>query len=706
MSAPPLSSAHNVTPLLPCNNTRKERIALRHESATANNVIRNHIMKKTETASMTGSELIRKLSKDWLERDGESFVRIRTRGRLGWEESLKEGTPYSSYLLESPSMEELIRRAYALASNTISAMDIPSKVTVRLGGGGSCTEGRNVYVATDYFDDGTLSTGEKLDIFLGLTAHEGSHLLYTEFPLMKKAAGVHPLCANLLNIIEDERIERNLGEDKPGLANYLKAVKRHYFGRYAGRTEGPGEATTLQKILNCILGLIRYPRLLREEEMVEYGTLLLKVEKILTPYPDTTASAERAAEKIFRLIVDEYGRESGTEDAGKGEPSPEKSGRESPSADSGEDSTDGGDDNASGDCGDQERDSGNEDEDTTGEGRPGGRSMEECLEAMESDLKKIADALDEVAGSPLQPDVEGCSSLSGDRMSDAVSADRELLAKICEGEVETGSSKDIIFTRQKEYREGYMSALEEVKQYVPAVRRVVKGRCLEYSLTHLGMRSGVLDTGKLAEAVQGVPTVYKRQGEVHSDRACVCILVDESGSMCRHGRMQAARKTAVLLNEALSSIPNIELFIYGHTADCERSGNTELNIYREKGYAPKYALGSLEPRSNNRDGMAILETALRVRKQTREEVLMFIISDGEPAAEDYFGMKAIGHTKECVEKAEAMGFRIVQICINANYDPALMFRHFIKMENLGTLARDLGREIAKALSSKIKTHVI
>ena len=53
-----------------------------------------------------------------------------------------------------------------------------------------------------------------------------------------------------------------------------------------------------------------------------------------------------------------------------------------------------------------------------------------------------------------------------------------------------------------------------------------------------------------------------------------------------------------------------------------------------------------------------------------------------------------------------MGFRIVQICINANYDPALMFRHFIKMENLGTLARDLGREIAKALSSKIKTHVI
>ena len=473
-------------------------------------------------------------------------------------------------------------------------------------------------------------------------------------------------------------------------------------------TEGSEEASPLQKILNCILGLIRYPRLLREEEMVEFGELLLKVEKILTPYPDSTASAERAAEKIFELIIKEYGRESGSEkeDSGKGNPSPEESENEDPSPDKSEDSADESDAEASGEGTDLESDSGEENVEDTGEDRPSERSREENVKAMESDLEKIADALEEVAGGPVQPDIEGCSSLRGDRMADAVSTDRELLAKICEGEVETGSSKDVIFTRQKEYRDGYMSALEEVKQYVPAVRKVIKGRCVEYSLTHLGMRSGVLDTGKLAEAVQGVPTVYKRQGEVRSDRACVCMLVDESGSMYRHGRMLAARKTAVLLNEALSSIPNIELFIYGHTADCERSGVTELNIYREKGYAPKYALGYLEPRSNNRDGLAILETALRVRKQTKEEVLMFIISDGEPAAENYFGMRAIGHTKECVEKAEAMGFRIVQICINANYDPALMFRHFIKMENLGTLARDLGREIAKALSSKIKTHVI
>ena len=97
---------------------------------------------------------------------------------------------------------------------------------------------------------------------------------------------------------------------------------------------------------------------------------------------------------------------------------------------------------------------------------------------------------------------------------------------------------------------------------------------------------------------------------------------------------------------------------------------------------------------------------MRVRKQTDEEVLMFVISDGAPAAQNYIGREAIAHTKACVQKAEGMGFRIVQICINASYDPALMFRHYVKLENLGSLAKDLGTEITKALQSRIKSHLI
>lgn len=656
-------------------------------------------MEKARKNPMTDSELIEKLSKDWIERDGDSFVRIRKTGRLGWETTLEKGTPYSSYLLDSPSMEDLIQRAYPMAKQTISAMDTPFKVNVKLSDTRSCTEAKNVYVATEYFDSENLSTGEKLDIFLGLTAHEGSHLLYTQFDQMGKAAGVHPLCGNLLNIIEDERIERLLGEEKPGLANYLKAVKEYYFGKYASRHEGSEDEglSRLERIINCILGIVRYPRLLKESEMVEFGSLLLQVEDILTPYPDSTVAAEQAAEKIFALIQEEYKKDgkSSSEKRKSGKKPDKRNSLDDPGKGSGSDGCD--------TC-DEVKNKKRINSDSGKEGEPS--PAESAMRSMEKDLRAIASSLEDVAGGPVQPDIEGCGALKTSDKAEAIKEDHGLLADICEGIVEKGHGKDVIFRKAPEDTERYMRSLDKVKQYIPAIRRVVKGHCKEYKYTHMGMRSGILDTSKLAEAVQGVPTVYIRQGAVHSDRACVCILVDESGSMIREGRMDAARQTAVLLNEALSGIPNIELFMYGHSADEETQGHTDLRIYREKDYSPKHTLGSLEARDNNRDGIAILETAMRVRKQTDEEVLMFVLSDGAPAAQNYIGREAIAHTKACVQKAEGMGFRIVQICINASYDPALMFEHYVKLENLGSLASDLGKEIAKALRSKIKSHLI
>ena len=656
-------------------------------------------MEKARKNPMTDSELIEKLSKDWIERDGDSFVRIRKTGRLGWETTLEKGTPYSSYLLDSPTMEELIQRAYPMARQTISAMDTPFKVNVKLSDTRSCTEAKNVYVATEYFDSEKLSAGEKLDIFLGLTAHEGSHLLYTQFDQMGKASGVHPLCGNLLNIIEDERIERLLGEEKPGLANYLKAVKEYYFGKYASRHEGSEDdgLNRLERIVNCILGIVRYPRLLKESEMVEFGSLLLQVEDILTPYPDSTVAAEQAAEKIFALIQEEYKKDgkSSSEKRKSGKKPDKRNSLDDPGKGSGSDGCD--------TC-DEVKNKKRINSDSGKEGEPS--PAESAMRSMEKDLRAIASSLEDVAGGPVQPDIEGCGALKTSDKAEAIKEDHGLLADICEGIVEKGHGKDVIFRKAPEDTERYMRSLDKVKQYIPAIRRVVKGHCKEYKYTHMGMRSGILDTSKLAEAVQGVPTVYIRQGAVHSDRACVCILVDESGSMIREGRMDAARQTAVLLNEALSGIPNIELFMYGHSADEETQGHTDLRIYREKDYSPKHTLGSLEARDNNRDGIAILETAMRVRKQTDEEVLMFVLSDGAPAAQNYIGREAIAHTKACVQKAEGMGFRIVQICINASYDPALMFEHYVKLENLGSLASDLGKEIAKALRSRIKSHLI
>lgn len=84
---------------------------------------------------------------------------------------------------------------------------------------------------------------------------------------------------------------------------------------------------------------------------------------------------------------------------------------------------------------------------------------------------------------------------------------------------------------------------------------------------------------------------------------------------------------------------------------------------------------------------------------------MFIISDGVPCADDYGSMAAIKHTRDCVRKVEKMDFSVVQICIEASYDPKLMFNHFVSLTDMGRLSIEMGKVIKNAVLRKTKTHV-
>ena len=173
-----------------------------------------------ERPFMTRAE-IEDLMRDWFDRDGETFIRISDKDRVGWEDTLDAGADYSTYILESPTQEDLIRRGYTLASEMLTAMNLPRKVRLRISRtGDSATDLKTVTVCTEYFDDKTLTVGAKLDIFMGLTIHEGCHVLYTT-PTKPEDFGVNKrIIHTLWNIIEDERIEEKLGETKPGFARF------------------------------------------------------------------------------------------------------------------------------------------------------------------------------------------------------------------------------------------------------------------------------------------------------------------------------------------------------------------------------------------------------------------------------------------------------------------------------------------------------
>ena len=299
----------------------------------------------------------------------------------------------------------------------------------------------------------------------------------------------------------------------------------------------------------------------------------------------------------------------------------------------------------------------------------------------------IKEALESLTGDPAK------SSVSAESQSETVKANRNLVGKICEGRAERGTQGDTVVMKAMPVMDKYNDSLARVRRYIPAISKSLKCSSMEYKLIHRGMRSGMLDTGKIAEAFQGVPTVYMREGQVKSDRIAVCILIDESGSMYGDGET-AARDTAVLLNEAIGTLQNVDLYIYGHSTD----GGTALYVYREKSYRPKYALGGTDSRWGNNDGTAIREAAARVRRHTKENVLFFMISDGAPN-------ESVETVRQAVLDVEKQGFAIVAVSIEPTYDPSLMYHRNVNLTDMSTLAVDLGKMVKKAIADNTNRKI-
>lgn len=671
-------------------------------------------------------DYIAELSKDWLSRDGSTFVHKRNHGTLGWEKTLKPGQGYSAYLLDSPTQMDILKRAYPLAKNITIAMGTPRGVDVKLCNNGSRTNGKTIYVATDVFNHDEIENGRKLDVFLGFTVHEGAHVLYTDFLDREYLDGLKSSEArwvkHIANIIEDEYIERNIGDRKPGLANFLEAAKWYAFGQY---TESYGEKKPepFIELVNAFLGLVRYPKLLNDDLINRYGKYLLEARDVLTPYPACTSECNTAALKIFdifKAFLDDSAKESLAND--------NKEPDDDVNSDSRTESIETDDDQL--DCDDDtevEISFGNDDEeasendadendktkviriefrtDEETEEETGHISVSPRLQAkideaisrlLEEELEKIEDTLDLAA-----PDAN--DGTDSDRNADVLNSNR-FNNEIAEGTLEEGDHKLVFFRNGIENRDQYEKDYNTIRPYVNDIRKSIKSHFKEYRLIHHSQKHGKLESRKLTEAYLGSKTTYVRKGEVQTDKIAVCVLVDESGSM-GYKKSKAARQTAILLNEALSGIPDIELFIYGHTGDQISIGSTELIVYKDKKYNAPFALGDIQSRYENRDGMAILEVARRVRKQTDRPVLMFIISDGSPSASNYRGMSAIRDTREKVEQTEAMGISPVQICIEADYDPALMFKNFLYMTDISKLSLNLTKTIKDSLKHSTRTHL-
>ncbi|MBK5938220.1 hypothetical protein [Halochromatium roseum] len=95
-------------------------------------------------------------------------------------------------------------------------------VAVRVGGHEALTDGQTIVVPA------LPSDSALLPVAWGYLAHEAAHLRYTDFTVYRRAAqDGDALSGQILNILEDVRIERALAGPYPGTRETLQAVCAH-----------------------------------------------------------------------------------------------------------------------------------------------------------------------------------------------------------------------------------------------------------------------------------------------------------------------------------------------------------------------------------------------------------------------------------------------------------------------------------------------
>lgn len=573
------------------------------------------------------------------------------------------GYSYGSAYASSTSGDEFellktfLIKATKEARDLIVILDFPFKVRICYDSSVPVLKDnqKRIFVPTGMLTDKTKTDEEKLGIFCGLAAHEAAHLKYTTKNVIDSFLNKvltesireeeKGLIKNFIMMVEDERIEDSLLRERPGYIEFIEKEKTYEYKKFVDRVKAD-DSQYSQFFLN-LYRLIRFPENVDIDILNNYTEVYEGIGNLITPLPESSKEVCITAKKACDLILKAFDVEN---------------------------------------MSDEEKEEFFTSMKTIN--NAASYSYETLLYGLDGDLMEAPPS------TSVAPNLK--DSTTG-----------ALLEGLTEGESFCGDSKNTFFSKADGDFTEYQRSLCRVKKYIPAIKKLVAGHDKNYEFNIFGCRSGLLDTNKLAEAYQGVPQVYVRKGKVTTNKTTVCILIDESGSM-GYSKMKTARDTAILLNEALKDIKGVDLYIYGQTADIIYSGSTEIRIYREGssiGYNP-HALGSAEARCENRDGVAIKEVALRVRKLTQEPVIMFIISDGSPSAVNYRGYEAMEDTAKKVKEVEKMGIQTIAVTIDSYHGVDRMYPRNIDLsENLEAFPKLLSRYI-KDIIVKDKKSVV
>lgn len=207
----------------------------------------------------------------------------------------------------------------------------------------------------------------------------------------------------------------------------------------------------------------------------------------------------------------------------------------------------------------------------------------------------------------------------------------------------------------------------------------------------INVRNAVRNDGRL---------FYKRKLPHDRTDIAVAILNDESGSMSSANRITHARSASITLHDFCKGLC-IPAAIYGHTEldDVELYAYAEFDSIDNK---DQYRLMDMSARGGNRDGAALRYVAERLMTRPEAIKLLIVISDGQPAADNYYGTEAEADLRGIKKEYSAKGIQMFAAAIGSD-KPNIQRIYgdgFLDITDLEKLPVNLGRLIIQKVRNQ------
>jgi len=690
-----------------------------------------------------------------------------------WDYSAPVYSSYSTKELATKNLYKLAahRRAIANFVSIVTGQSIPVKFSTK---GDSYTDGKVVTISAN------IAEPKEFDPAVGLALHEGSHIKLSNFDILRdlemviiRIIGIEEskrldeisnqkgvtyfagVVKDILNYVEDRRIDNFIYKSAPGYRDYYRSMYDKYFNDPAIDRGMKSDEFTEENFESYMFRLINLhskfskPNALKRMPEIARIIKLNEISRL-----KTTEDALKIALEVYAILIDAIepltpqqqqkgqGQGSGNGQAGEGE---QEAGEDDIEVDmSGDDgdSENGDNENGSGDDGDMSGDGNEPAEDGKGvkgkivikPGKGNGKPAEGRLSQRQIDIirKKIEKQKEFLRGKIKKTKVSSTEAKQLESIEEA-GAEMKVVAQDYYGNGNSFKGIECVVVKKMTRN------LMEQDNFPLTSKRYNKTEDTMYDQYSKevaeGIRIGTLLGKKMQVRGESRETIFNRQlvgkmdkrmvsslgyGNEHVfytreidmfKKANLHISVDASGSMGGE-KWRKTMTNIVALAKAVDMIPNLNIQISFRTTTGELPYIVLAYDSRvDKFMKVKQLFGYLHPNGTTPEGLCF-EAVMKQMVGSNGEVDSYFlnISDGEPyfhgKGMSYSGSNAAKHTRKMMKSIEGMGIKVLSYFVSdSSYDmdenssgSARTFKEcygpaasYINVTNVNEVARTMNR---------------